>query len=174
MECEKLNSSQRKMVEENHNLIYSFINSRNLSVEDWYDVFAISLCKAAKTYSDSDTKFSTYAYCVMLNDLRCEIRNSLSSRRKINSETLSYDNEIKCDDAESVFAYFIPDMSLDIELEAIINMSYEKCLSKLNDRQLLIAKLLRYGYKTKEICNIVGCSHQTVFNVKKYIKRSIT
>ena len=34
-----LNNAQRKLVEDNHNLIYSFLNSRHLSldaVEDWY------------------------------------------------------------------------------------------------------------------------------------------
>ena len=42
----KLTNDQRKLVEQNHNLIYAFLHTKNLNIEEWYDICAISLCKA--------------------------------------------------------------------------------------------------------------------------------
>lgn len=75
---QRLNSTQQKLVEDNHNLIYSFLQSRHLScdaVEDWYGAAAIGLCKAALAYDETrDVKFSTLAYIVMENEIRTTMR----------------------------------------------------------------------------------------------------
>ena len=40
----------QRLVEDNHNLIYKFLRNHNLE-DDWYDVAAIGLCKAANNYN---------------------------------------------------------------------------------------------------------------------------
>lgn len=70
----QLNQTQQRLVEENHNLIYSFMNKNKLSfesVEDWYGTCAIGLCKAALIYDPGkNVKFNTLAYVCMSNEMK--------------------------------------------------------------------------------------------------------
>lgn len=45
-----MNDEQRKLVENNHNLIYAILHKYNLPIDEYYDVAAIGLCKAAITF----------------------------------------------------------------------------------------------------------------------------
>lgn len=45
-----LTDKERKLVEENHELIYKVTDSIGLDIEDCYDLFAISLCHAAQNH----------------------------------------------------------------------------------------------------------------------------
>ena len=71
-----ITEEQKKLAEENHNLIYRFLSKYNLSIDDYYDIAAIGLCKAAMTFDKSKSKFSTYAfkcmYMIMLHEKRKE------------------------------------------------------------------------------------------------------
>lgn len=60
MEVIQITDEARKLVEENHNLVYSFLYKYHLDVEEWYDLAAIGLCKAANTYNNDKSGFSTY------------------------------------------------------------------------------------------------------------------
>ena len=74
----QLNKTQQKLVEDNHNLIWSFMNKNKLStnaVEDWYGTCAVALCKAALTYNpDRNVKFSVLAYVCMSNEMKMVFR----------------------------------------------------------------------------------------------------
>ena len=64
----KLDEKQKKLVEENHSLIYSFAHSHNLPLDEYYDILAIALCKAGMTFKpELGHAFSTYAYKIMWN-----------------------------------------------------------------------------------------------------------
>ena len=74
-----LTEEQKKLVEDNHNLIYSYMWNKGLSLndtEDWYGVLATALCKTAKLYDpDRGYKFATLAFAVMDNDLKMIFRH---------------------------------------------------------------------------------------------------
>lgn len=91
-----LNDAQKKLVEENHNLIYSYMHSRKLKeddLDDWYGTLAIALCKAAVGYDETlGYKFSPYAYTCMDN----EVRKVMNSKTSIpDREVLSLDYELE-------------------------------------------------------------------------------
>lgn len=69
----KLNDEQRKLVEQNHNLIYSAMRKfgiRRQDFDDYYGFAAIGLCKAAIDYDKTRSKsFSTYAYLCIQNEI---------------------------------------------------------------------------------------------------------
>ena len=46
-----MTEEQRKLVEDNHNLIYSFLQKYHLTIDEYYGLAAIGLCKAGKTYN---------------------------------------------------------------------------------------------------------------------------
>lgn len=83
---EQLTLDQQRIVSENHNLIYSLANKKSINLDEYYDVLAIGLCKAAIAFDNTKGKFSTLAYTVMLNEYKQELRNSRMREqfRKIN------------------------------------------------------------------------------------------
>ena len=64
-----LSDEQRKIAEENHNLIYSFARKKNLDIDEFYDLLAIGLCKAAYYFKPNKGKFSTIAYIRMQHEM---------------------------------------------------------------------------------------------------------
>lgn len=71
---------QQQFAEDNHNLIYSFIHSKGLPVDEFYDIVAIGYVKAVATFDPSKSKFSIYAYSCMLNEVRINGRRCKSAR----------------------------------------------------------------------------------------------
>lgn len=134
----KLNEEQKKLVEENHNLIYSFLKYRNLSlnaVEDWYGTAAIGLCKAAMAFDDSrGLKFSTLAYVCMERAVDCVKRKE----KKNVKVSISLDEKIATNfDGVIPLSQMIPDPS-DTFQSIYINDAVEKALKKLSDRDAAI------------------------------------
>lgn len=84
----ELNYEQQQLAEQNHNLIYSFAKSRKLDLEEYYDVLAIGLCKAALVYDENKATFSTLAYKCMNNEYNKIIRGQ-TVQRKIPDNLLS-------------------------------------------------------------------------------------
>lgn len=83
-----LNHEQQQLVEQNHNLIYSFAKSRKLDLEGYYDVLAIGLCKAALVFDENKGTFSTLAYKCMSNEYNKIIKKQ-TLKRKIPDNLLS-------------------------------------------------------------------------------------
>lgn len=65
----QLNDEQRKLVADNHNLIYQYLIDNNLPQDEYYDIAAIGLCKAALKYDTSKGAFSTYVYKAIKNNI---------------------------------------------------------------------------------------------------------
>lgn len=88
---EPLTKQQQKLVEENHNLIYSFANKKNLNIDEYYDILAIELCRAAKIFDENKGNFSTVAYSCMMNELYNRWKY-LKTKRVVPSDMIvSYD-----------------------------------------------------------------------------------
>ena len=63
----KLNDEQRKLVADNHNLIYQYLIDNNLPQDEYYDIAAIGVCKAAMGYDASKgINFSTCVHKLIL------------------------------------------------------------------------------------------------------------
>lgn len=119
---EQLTLDQQRIVSENHNLIYSLANKKNINLDEYYDVLAIGLCKAAIAFDNTKGKFSTLAYTVMLNEYKQELRKQQNERAIPQDKLLSFDVPIQTDQ-DSQFASFadvIPDNNVQVEQEAIV------------------------------------------------------
>lgn len=146
-----LNDAQRKLVEENHNLIYSYLNSRNLSldaIEDWYGTAAIGLCKAALIFDESrGAKFTTLAYICMDNEVKQILRKSKKNIKTI----ISLDDAIDDTDGSSCLGDIIPD-NRDFYYPIYLNDAISIASQKLNERDLMIIDLIVSQ----------GLTHQTI------------
>lgn len=71
---EPLTPQQQKLVEDNHNLIYSLAYKKNINLDEFYGDLAIGLCKAALAFDENRGKFSTLAYTSMYNEYKIRLR----------------------------------------------------------------------------------------------------
>lgn len=157
-----LNDQQRKLVEDNHNLIYSFLKSKNLSldaVEDWYGTAAIGLCKAALYYDENrNVKFSTLAYIIMENEVRQVMRNS----RKNVQDCLYLDTELDTTDCKDDFFW--------IFLQDALNNATKKLGER--DKQI-IEYITGSGAKQREVAVRFGLSRTYISKIYNDFLKSI-
>ena len=161
-----MTKEQENLVIENHNLIYYFIHKYNLSIEDYYDVCAIGLCKAAITYDSSkDVKFVTYAGVCIENAIKMELRKQKNilvysldmtfSSTSNGTRDISYVENI----TTGLSAY---DEILPYQLDKVLNAQEYK----------LVALVLQ-DYTQVEIGNIIGISQAQVSRMFFKIKQKL-
>lgn len=171
----QITEEQRKLVEENHNLIYSFLQKYKLSVDDYYGLAAIGLCKAGSAFDVSKSNFSTYAYKCMFNEIMHEIRKKTRARMIPEYQIVYYQAELNDNNGGDTakFMNYIPSKE-NVEDNVISEIIFDEYASKLKERDKKIFSLFREGYKQREICKIVGCSQPQVSRVKKKLVKYLT
>lgn len=165
-----MNDEQRKLVEDNHNLIYAILHKYNLPIDEFYGVAAIGLCKAAITFDvEKGYLFSTYACVVIKNELKLVFRRN-ASERAIPFDKLTYYQSVISDGdgKETELLDIIPD-NTDIEADIIANETIKQVYGKLSERDRRVFDLLILGHGQKEIGNIVGYSQPYISRIKSKI-----
>jgi len=166
----RLNDEQRKIVEDNHNLIYAFLSSNSLDIEEYYDLAAIGICKAALSYDKEKGQFSTLAYKCMWNQVMVEKRKQKAISRGDGLQVLYYDACFESDDSEISFLEMLEDWKADTGKQAEIRHFLYSIYSKLNELESKMFDLLLRGYKQKEVAILCGRSQTTVGNLRKRLK----
>lgn len=143
----------------------------HLNVEEWYDLAAIGLCKAANTYNNSKSGFSTYAYKCMYTTIIMEKRKENAMRIIPQNQIVYYENQVSeesKDNDTSTFLNYIPSKQ-NIENETISTLSLENIENELAGNKRKVFLLLREGYAQCEISEIIGISKQRVSKIKQEI-----
>lgn len=166
-----MTEQQKQLATDNHNLIYSFLTKYNLDAEEYYDLAAIGLCQAAKSYKDGIARFSTYAYRCMFNLLSKEWKRKQNVGVIPEHLISSYNSKVTNEGDEVVeYLEYIPsdfDLEHAILLKVSVELSIEKL--KLSKRDLMIFELLKTGYTHTEIGRMIGCDRSTVTRIQKKI-----
>lgn len=164
----QITKEQEKLIEENHNLIYSFLQKYNLSVEDYYDLAAIGLCKAGMNFNGNISKFSTYAYEWMFGSVFSEIRKEKRMKKIPDSLMFYYQAELENNNGgdTSVFMNYVSSKE-NVEEEVLSKVHLNKYLKKLKEKEKQIIILLYKGYNQIETGKIMGCSQAQVSKVRK-------
>lgn len=142
-----------------------------MDVEEWYDIAAIGLCKAANTYNNDKSEFSTYAYKCMYTTIIMEKRKENAMRTIPQNQIVYYENQVNessKDNDTSTFLNYIP-CKQDIENETILALSLENIENELVGNKKKVFLLLREGYTQCEISKIIGISKQRVSKIKQEI-----
>ena len=164
---ERLTNEQKELVAENHNLIYKYACKNKISLDDYYDILAIGLCKAAKSYDDNKNKFSTLAFKCMGNKFNSYKRKQMKQSVIPESLVISYDSTIKTiDGCDAPISDFIVDNGFD---EGIFDDSMLiKFANSLSKNEKIIVDLLLDDMSQTDIAKIIGCKKQ---NVSYYVKK---
>ena len=165
----KLTEGQKKLVEENHNLIYWFAKKYHVPIEEYYDVLAQGLCMAAYHYDPSKCSFSTYAYLCMNTEMHVEYRKTLRKSEIPQGNIFHYENAWQLSD-------LIP-TNEKTENKVIDRISYENLISLLNDilndKDKEVLNYILNGLTMREIAKIEGTSHQAIHNRMKKIREKV-
>lgn len=166
----RLTDEQRELVSENHNLIYSFAKKKGLDLSDFYDILAIGLCQAGRTYAlDRGCSFSTYAYFCMENEYKQYIRQSSAVKRISDFQIISYEDLLEPNEVNSSE---ILDVLEDTNPKRDISEVYVKdFLNALNDRERFVLSAVMSGYAQKDIAKVLRVSQAQVSRIKTKIKR---
>lgn len=167
----RMTDEQRKLVEDNHNLIYGFLNKKELDIDYYYDIVAIGLCNAAMTYDSTKGKFSTFAYGCMNRELK--IYNNYLNRKKSVPEDIVYSYNVKANEdvSESIIDAVIEDSNNNIDYSTE-TISFNYFLNTLKDRERLIIEHLKNGLTQQEIAKELNRSQQAIsLKVKEIRKR---
>lgn len=167
----KLTEEQKKMVENNHNLIYGYCMKKKLNIDDWYGDLAISLCEAVQNYDSNKSKFSTYAYKYFDNKVLYINRENRFEKRKINLLKTEIDTEnISEEYNDKVSKKVLKDKYYTLDSEYNCNLIMEKFD---ND----IGRLAVNGLTQIEIAKKLNISfskvQKTLNNLRKVIAEEI-
>ena len=163
-----LTKEQKELVENNHKLIYYYIHKNGLSVDEYYDILAIGLCKAALNFDESKgIKFVTYAMFVMRNEHW--VNERLKRNKKRNSSVLSLSTKIQIneDSNDMTLEDFIPG-DRDI-FDSLILLDIEKILK--DETLIKICKLALAGYNQREMKEYVNLSQSMISRKLKKIEK---
>lgn len=164
--------TNEKLVTDNMKLVHAVINRLFPTYRGDEDVIGegmLALVKAAHSFEkDSTVAFSTYAFCVIRN----EIINYIRRERRYDS-LLSLDEPLG-DDGEGNEVTLGDTLASDDTAEYVEpNPAFEKVFTTLKERDKLIVVLRLRGYSYKEVAEKVSTSEANVRRVLRRIGRLI-
>ena len=146
----RLTEEQKKIVEENHNLIYWYINKNKLDVNDYYDLLAIELCNTAMKHNAERGSFANYFNLRADGMMYKEYRKANAHKRKHVEVDFDVDYYNTMGDI---------DITDGLALEELMSGEYGEVL-------LLKSK----GYTQVEIADILNTNQSKVSKILKRAK----
>lgn len=154
-----LSPKQQRLAEENHNLIYAFMNHNHLDHDEYYGDMAEAYCIAIAAYDETKGALSTLVYHAMNNRLKNIRRYQLNPKRISADCVLSLD-ELR-EKAEQVWTYYhcIPDPKSDVEKIALHNIAMERLVKECTaDEMELILGSINKTVSQRENAKKLGIS----------------
>lgn len=140
-----------KLIEDNMTLVYYLVKRyypKFLFDEDIIQCGMVGLVKAAQSWDESKSKFSSYSSFCILN----EIRQEFIRRSKYSTDT-SLEKNV-CEHL-TLGEVLVGD-------EDVSEFNLDALYSKLTDKEKEVFDLKLAGYKQKEIAERIGCTQQGV------------
>lgn len=150
----KLTAEESKFAEEHHDIVFSYLRSRRLPEDEFYDIAIFGYLRAVRKYLTrpdlrEQYQFSTIAYRAM----SCNVHHSQEywRRAKRNRAVLALDEDRNTGELRNVVS------------EAVDNViDFEAVLRQITPVQHRIASLRADGYCNSEIAAICGIKRRDV------------
>ncbi len=155
MDLRTFTKEEQQFAEENHDLVYAFLNEKKLSEDEYYDVVVFGYLRAVQEYCPKPSKyrnvFSTLAWKCMKNSLLDYYKYLASPVRN-----------------GTVISFALPfDESEGLRLEDVI--SYDDCLEELKTELLMHELAVHLPEREMRIINmkIRGAKLQEIAKTEK-------
>lgn len=181
-----LTEEQRKMVEDNHGLIYVALKQycTPREYEDFYGAMAEGLCKAVQTYDPNrGIKFSTYAMKCMWSIRFMIKRKECTQRRGAGVTTISLSDPIPDTDGCCVEDLLAggSDFAHDYEQSTLIRKVLDRLAEKYKmqhkcgtvDKIHVIKRVCIDGASQDEVAKELGVCQATISRIVKRTKRDL-
>lgn len=171
-----LTNEQKKLVEQNHNLIYGFAKARNLLLDDYYGALAIGLCMAAQIYDKDKGNFSTVAYKCMENEVYRILNNAQKPSKIPQQNIFSYDAYMENESSDNPKCYLnVLTDNKDMCESVMNNMLLTDFLNnKLSEHDKVIISLYVDGMTHYEVAMQMGCTRQNISDRIKKIRKKLS
>lgn len=174
-----LTKQQQQLVEENHNLIYKYMSLYKLNMDDYYDILAIALCRAAKFYDSSKGSFSTLAFVCFNEECHKEYISQNTYKRMINNNVLSLEYEYQVDGHEDSSDVTLKDSIADVfDLEKSIEdkltiESIKKILATIKPKERYVFIELLKGRTLQDVGNEFGLTRERIRQVRNKVIKEL-
>lgn len=138
-----------------------------LDHEEYYDICAIGLCKAAKTMNEKRGRFSTHAYKCMDNEVKGYLREQNSEFRK--TQKMSVSMFIETEDDGSQLEVDFCDKKI-FENDSIFDLVIKDKLRTLTLQEQVVVNKFLDGYTPREIADELGYTTQNIYQIKKQLQ----
>lgn len=170
MELEKLTATERKLAEENHNLIYAFLSKGKYSTEDYYNIVVFGYLKGIQVYCRRADLQRKYKLSVIVwNYMRAELNHYFemerAQKRTTEETTLSLDTE----GAETENLYNLIG-GKSAESDVLESIFAEGMLKNLTETQRKIICIKAEGYNNTEACKLLEMASSTLYKEINRIK----
>lgn len=164
----KLTDEQRRLIEKNHNLIYSFMNERHIEL-DYYGDFAEKLCSAIPHYNPDKACLTTFVYNVFDNYWKNILKYKYKPKRYLPiGKRVSIDSCIYNSGGEPVKISEIigaEDMGYEEAEDSDLIKTIRKEIKKRYPKDTITESIIDYiikGYNCREVGDIYGVSRQSI------------
>ena len=164
-----LSNEQKNLVEENYNLTYKYAKDHKLDMEEFSGLLSIGLCKAALSYDSDKTKFSTFAYRCMGNEVSNYLRKVNAGKYLRHDEVYSME-ALNENENRAIEEAFLMTSSENIEGDYMFKARFQKEYDKLKDQVKNIVALKYHGYTNNEVAEIMDMKASTVSMALKKFK----
>lgn len=169
-----LTLDQSKLITENHNLIYGVLSDYGLlykedDISDWYGIAAEGLVKAAITFDDKKSSFSTHAYHVISNRLKNEMRLNTRQKQIPASCLVSLDNEIPGTEGITYMDGIVD--NTNIESYVCTKLRIQEINEELTELQKKVIHCLLNGYLPRDIVSMGICSKANIYKVIDIVRQ---
>lgn len=175
MKCEiPLTPEQKIFAAQNHDLVYKFLQKRNLPIEDFYDVIVFGyLHSVYRFFSEPQLKqyaFGTVAWKEMYYALN-DYKKAMYCQKR-NAEVLSLHSEF--DDGDSVLEETIVSGSDDLMTQLEINLILHDLAKRVSKQQMEIVKMRAHGYSLRDIATRQNTSAKRIRKLLEEIRSVLT
>lgn len=178
----QLTKAQQELVSKNHNLIYSFAQQKKLALDDYYDLLAIGLCKAAKIFDKNKGEFSSVAYECMYNEVKM-YWGYISKKTSVPEEMILHYDQVSLgidhahsdegDNSGSNILYYLADTTSVYDIVAD-NTMLEILINLLTEKEKIVVQFLMQGFTHKEIAAMMNCKRQNITYFVAQIRKKFT
>lgn len=165
---------QRKLVEDNHSLIYYMLRQMQESIDEYYDLAAIALCKAAVSWQAEKGAFTSYACQCIKNEILRDYRAKMMQKRQLNEYLISYDAPVLTQDGDEISLLEQIRSLESVENEALSHVMYTELIDQLGKADSKMLKFFERGLKQREIAEIMGVTQANVSRVKRRVKKMLS
>lgn len=134
-----LTKEERIFAEENHNLIYGYIRSHQLDIEEWYDILIIPYLNSVKKYFTYERlqkySFSLICYRTLDSARSNYFRDMNREKRCPKGGLFSYDSLLDNGYEEKDFEFCLIDPYTNVERQVILKELYREFYRKCTERE---------------------------------------